>query len=282
MSTDTLVELGSVNDSDFVLSLGRNLYPSRTWERPRRSLSDSEGSRQKAELVWTDGPGLSEGAQWEMVSRTVHSWRTNTFQYCVIKRIFDLVVLLTFVPLVLPLLAIIALLVRVDSPGSIFYRQTRIGRFGRQFRIWKFRSMYVNGDAILAEHLKNNPAAAQEWKECQKLREDPRVTKVGKFLRRSSLDELPQLINVFMGEMSLVGPRPIVAAEIPKFREAYLFYTSARPGMSGLWQVSGRSDLSYGQRIELDSKYVRKWELLLDLRILWQTAGAVWRSQGAV
>jgi Undecaprenyl-phosphate galactose phosphotransferase WbaP len=282
MSANSLVEVESASDSDLVISLGRNLYPFATWERPHRSLAVADGSRDEGEQVATDGSVSSESAKWEMISRAIHSWRTSSFQYRVIKRIFDVVVLLACLPLLLPLFAIIALLVRVGSPGSIFYRQTRIGRFGRQFRIWKFRSMHVNADAILAEHLRNNPAAAQEWKECHKLRNDPRITKIGKFLRRSSLDELPQLINVLKGEMSLVGPRPIVAAEIPKFRESYFFYTSARPGMSGLWQVSGRSDLSYRQRIELDSNYVQKWELLLDLRILWQTAGAVWRSQGAV
>lgn len=140
----------------------------------------------------------------------------------------------------------------------------------------------MNSEAALAQHLKENPAAAQEWKESHKLRNDPRITPLGKFLRRTSLDELPQLLNVVMGDMSLVGPRPIVRAEIAKYREAYFFYTSAKPGMSGLWQVSGRSDLSYHQRVELDSKYVRKWQLLLDVHILWQTMGAVWRSRGAV
>ncbi|HEY4049565.1 MAG TPA: sugar transferase [Acidobacteriaceae bacterium] len=282
MSANSLAEVESASDSDLFISLGRNFYSSAAWGRAQHPVALSEVSRDEDEQVSADEFASFESVQWEMISRAVHSWRTNSFEYRVIKRALDITVLLAFLPLVLPLFAVIAVLIRIGSPGSIFYQQTRIGRFGRQFRIWKFRSMHVDCEAILAEHLRNNPAAAQEWKECHKLRNDPRITKVGKFLRRSSLDELPQLINVLRGEMSLVGPRPIVAAEIPKFREAYLFYTSARPGMSGLWQVSGRSDLSYGQRIELDSNYVRKWELLLDLRILWQTAGAVWRSEGAV
>jgi lipopolysaccharide/colanic/teichoic acid biosynthesis glycosyltransferase len=142
--------------------------------------------------------------------------------------------------------------------------------------------MYVNGDQILRDHLQADPEAAREWAQTRKLRVDPRVTKLGKVLRRTSLDELPQFFNVLAGSMSLVGPRPIVLAEKINYREAYFFYASAKPGLTGLWQVSGRSDVSYHQRVKLDEEYVREWRLTLDLRILWRTAGVVWGAKGAV
>jgi exopolysaccharide production protein ExoY len=142
--------------------------------------------------------------------------------------------------------------------------------------------MYSNSDEILRNHLETNPAAAREWKQTRKLREDPRVTKLGTILRRASLDELPQFLNVFAGTMSLVGPRPIVAAEKAQYGDAYFFYTSAKPGLSGLWQVSGRSDLSYDQRVNLDAEYIRQWNLALDIKILWRTGAAVWASKGAI
>ena len=142
--------------------------------------------------------------------------------------------------------------------------------------------MYVNGEQILRKHLQADPEAAREWEQTRKLRVDPRVTPLGKFLRRTSLDELPQFFNILVGSMSLVGPRPIVLAEKTNYREAYFFYASAKPGLTGLWQVSGRSDLSYHQRVKLDAEYVRGWRLSLDLNILWRTAGVVWGAKGAV
>jgi lipopolysaccharide/colanic/teichoic acid biosynthesis glycosyltransferase len=142
--------------------------------------------------------------------------------------------------------------------------------------------MYVNGTQILRSHLQENPEAAREWTQTRKLKVDPRVTRIGKILRRTSLDELPQFLNVLVGSMSLVGPRPIVCAERTNYRDAYFFYTSAKPGLTGLWQVSGRSDLSYHQRVKLDEEYVRGWRLGLDIMILWRTAGVVWGAKGAV
>jgi lipopolysaccharide/colanic/teichoic acid biosynthesis glycosyltransferase len=141
--------------------------------------------------------------------------------------------------------------------------------------------MHVHGEEILASYLQNNPAAAKEWVHSQKLKDDPRVTPIGRMLRRSSLDELPQFLNVLLGSMSLVGPRPIVESEVERYAENYLFYTSAKPGLSGLWQVSGRSSVSYDERVQFDKDYVCGWTLGLDLRILWRTAIAVWRKQGA-
>jgi exopolysaccharide production protein ExoY len=148
--------------------------------------------------------------------------------------------------------------------------------------LWKFRSMYVNSDEILRNHLQANDEAAREWTRSRKLKMDPRVTKLGNLLRRSSLDELPQFLNVLAGDMSLVGPRPIVSAEKSQYRDAYFFYASARPGLTGLWQVSGRSDLTYHQRVVLDEVYIRRWNLALDIQILWRTAKVVCQSKGAV
>ncbi len=225
---------------------------------------------------------IGDPSEWEHISLAVHRLRTTCIQYRIVKRLIDIVVTLGFLPVLLPLFLIVAGIVRVSSPGPILYRQKRVGQFGREFGLWKFRTMYSNGEEILREHLKINPEAAHEWAQSRKLRIDPRVTKLGNMLRRASLDELPQFLNVLAGSMSLVGPRPIVAVEKPHYHDEYFFYVSAKPGMSGLWQVSGRSDLSYNQRVTLDQQYVRTWHLGLDMKILWRTAGVVWRAKGAV
>jgi lipopolysaccharide/colanic/teichoic acid biosynthesis glycosyltransferase len=222
------------------------------------------------------------GAEWEQISLAVHRLSTSGVQYRLVKRLLDLFIVSALVPCLLPLLLIVAAVVRVSSPGPILYRQRRLGRFGSEFNLWKFRSMYVNGDEILRHHLDVNQDAAREWARSRKLRIDPRVTRLGNLLRRASLDELPQFLNVLTGSMSLVGPRPIVSAEKAQYRDAYFFYASAKPGLTGLWQVSGRSDLSYHQRVTLDADYIRRWSLARDVQILWRTAGAVWRSKGAV
>jgi lipopolysaccharide/colanic/teichoic acid biosynthesis glycosyltransferase len=141
--------------------------------------------------------------------------------------------------------------------------------------------MAVNGDDILRQHLEENPERSLEWRQAHKLRSDPRVTRVGGILRRTSLDELPQLWNVLRGEMSLAGPRPIVEGEIGKYGAAFAFYCRAVPGITGLWQVSGRNELSYSQRVALDMRYIRDWSLSLDLTILCKTVGAVVSGRGA-
>ena len=222
------------------------------------------------------------GSNWEEVSSAVHGLRTNSVYYRLGKRLLDLAAVCVLLPYLLPLFAIVALIVKISSPGPILYRQRRIGRFGREFTLWKFRSMHCNSDQILCQYLAANPEAAKEWRQTHKLRVDPRVTRLGSFLRRTSLDELPQFLNVFLGSMSLVGPRPIVFAEKAQYHDSYFFYASAKPGLTGLWQVSGRSNLSYCQRVSLDVEYIRGWNLALDLQILWRTAGAVWASHGAV
>jgi len=177
--------------------------------------------------------------------------------------------------------ALIALAVKLSSPGPVFYGQRRLGRGGREFRAWKFRSMVKDADALLAGYLEQHPELRDEWERTRKLRDDPRVTWVGRFLRRTSLDELPQLWNVLCGEMSLVGPRPIVQDEVAKYGEHFALYAKVRPGLSGLWQVSGRSDTTYAERVALDCYYVRNWSVWLDLVVIARTVRVVLLGKGA-
>ncbi|NJL48158.1 MAG: undecaprenyl-phosphate galactose phosphotransferase WbaP [Leptolyngbyaceae cyanobacterium SM2_5_2] len=181
----------------------------------------------------------------------------------------------------LPLILLIAILVKLGSPGPVFYGQKRLGRGGMPFIAWKFRSMVQNADQVLEDYLQANPALRCQWESDQKLRYDPRVTSVGRFLRRTSLDELPQLWNVLRGEMSLVGPRPIVGEEIPRYAEKYKLYTRVLPGLTGLWQVSGRNNVSYAERVNLDAYYVRNWSVWLDIYILLRTVWVVITGDGA-
>ena len=188
--------------------------------------------------------------------------------------------LLTFI-LVSPLFAVIPILIKLTSRGPVFYRQERLGRNGVPFRVWKFRTMYADADERLGHLLREDAQAAKEWEEGHKLREDPRVTALGRFLRRSSIDEFPQLFNVLKGDMALVGPRPIVADEVPFYGEAYSTFSSVRPGITGLWQVSGRSETDYANRVALDVQYVLNWSPWLDIWILIRTVGAVILMRGA-
>jgi lipopolysaccharide/colanic/teichoic acid biosynthesis glycosyltransferase len=173
------------------------------------------------------------------------------------------------------------LLVTIDSRGPIFFRQPRIGRDGSTFLVWKFRSMRVDAEVVLESYLAAKPELRIEWERDQKLRYDPRVTRLGSWLRRSSVDELPQLWNVLIGEMSLVGPRPIVAAEVERYGQWIEMYKKVSPGMAGLWQVSGRNSLSYEERVQLDVSYIRNWSVWLDLVILAKLPAAILSSRGA-
>jgi Undecaprenyl-phosphate galactose phosphotransferase WbaP len=197
------------------------------------------------------------------------------------KRALDLLLTMVGGLLIIPLLIAIAILIRLDSPGPAFYGHRRLGAGGEHFRCWKFRTMYTNAEQMLDEFLQGKPDLRAEWEHNFKLRDDPRVTRVGRFLRHNSLDELPQLWNVLKGEMSLVGPRPIVDAEIPKYGTVYETYRRIRPGISGLWQVSGRSDTNYTNRVELDAYYVHNWSVWLDLVILVRTVLIVIMRRGA-
>lgn len=198
-----------------------------------------------------------------------------------LKRAIDLTVALVTLILGLPLMVVIALLVKLTSPGPIFFGHERIGRHGRMFRAWKFRSMHPDADRMLAEYLEKNPEARKEWAETQKLRNDPRVTPLGRFLRKTSLDELPQVWNVIRGDMSIVGPRPIVKAEICRYGNSLRLYTSVKPGLTGLWQVSGRTECSYADRVRFDEFYIRHWSPWLDIYILAKTVIILLKRQGA-
>jgi len=198
-----------------------------------------------------------------------------------IKRSFDIFFAVLFSIAALPVFLLIAVAVLLESGRPIFFGHNRVGRGGRTFRLWKFRTMRPEGDAILARHLEMNPEAAEEWRLNRKLRQDPRVTRVGRWLRRASLDELPQIWNILRGEMSVAGPRPIVRDEILNYGTAYPLYALTAPGLTGLWQVSGRNDTTYRQRVELDAAYVRNWSPALDLRLLFKTVRVVLNGKGA-
>jgi Undecaprenyl-phosphate galactose phosphotransferase WbaP len=198
-----------------------------------------------------------------------------------VKRLFDISLAALAGALLLPILPIIILALKLDSRGPAFYRQNRLGRGGRVFGVWKFRTMAQEGDRILREYLENHPECALEWEREHKLKDDPRVTNIGRILRKTSLDELPQIWNVVRGEMSLVGPRPIVRDEIPKYGEGFALYKQVLPGITGLWQVSGRNDTSYLDRVALDSYYVRNWSPWFDIYVLARTVRAVLVGSGA-
>jgi len=197
------------------------------------------------------------------------------------KRLFDVVVSAALLVLLLPCLLVITALV-ASSGGAVFFGHKRVGRNSRTFRCLKFRTMALNSDKILADLLARDPEIAREWRQTFKLAHDPRITRVGRFLRKTSLDELPQLINVLRGEMSLVGPRPVVADELRYYYgENAFYYQLVRPGITGLWQVSGRSETSYERRVFLDTYYVRNWSLWSDLAILFNTVPSVIGGNGA-
>ena len=178
-------------------------------------------------------------------------------------------------------MGLIAAAIRVSSPGPIFFFHRRIRAHGAFFSMWKFRTMCVNSAEVLENYLAAHPEARAEWRQTHKLQNDPRVTPVGTFLRRTSLDELPQFWNVFTGSMSLVGPRPIVAAEVEKYGEFFADYCTVKPGLTGLWQVSGRSKVSYGERVQFDRRYAQEWSFFGDIRILFRTVISVVKQDGA-
>ena len=197
------------------------------------------------------------------------------------KRSLDIGVAGTALFLLLPLLLLIGLLVWAGDRKAPIFRHMRIGRAGRTFGCLKFRSMVTDGDAVLVAHLAANPDAQREWDETRKLTHDPRITPIGAVLRKTSLDELPQLVNVLRGEMSLVGPRPIVSAEIERYGTAFKTCFSVTPGVTGLWQVSGRSDCTYAERVALDLDYATRWSLSRDIAIMLRTIPAVLAQRGS-
>lgn len=205
------------------------------------------------------------------LSRRGHRW---------VKRSFDLLASSALLILLLPLFLVLAILIQ-KSGGTPFYGHTRVGMNGRPFKCLKFRSMRPDAEQVLKELLANDPKARAEWETDFKLKNDPRITPVGNFLRKTSLDELPQLFNVLKGEMSLVGPRPVIQEEIERYGDSAIYYLEARPGITGLWQVSGRNDTTYAERINLDAWYVKNWSLWYDIAILFKTIDVVFQRKGA-
>jgi Undecaprenyl-phosphate galactose phosphotransferase WbaP len=199
----------------------------------------------------------------------------------IVKRAIDLACSTVLTLLLLPIIALISLFIVLESGFPIFYYQKRLGRGGRAFRIWKFRTMVRNSAEILEHYLASRPVLRNEWAANHKLRNDPRITRVGRLLRKTSMDELPQLWNVIIGDMSLVGPRPIVYDEVSKYREAYSIYMKTHPGITGLWQISGRNHTTYEERISYDTYYVRNWSFWMDLYLLAKTVGVVLTGYGA-
>lgn len=198
-----------------------------------------------------------------------------------LKQLFDYTTALLLILLFSPLLLALYLVVYLSTQGHPLFSHRRIGSGGREFNVYKFRTMHTDAQQRLEQILESCPVSRREWEEDFKLKNDPRVTKIGKFLRSTSLDELPQLINVLRGEMSLVGPRPIIEEEIPKYGEYFEYFTAVKPGITGLWQVSGRNDIDYDERVQLDVWYVRNWSIELDLQILIKTVTVVLRREGS-
>ncbi|MEJ5990740.1 sugar transferase [Ramlibacter sp. PS3R-8] len=198
-----------------------------------------------------------------------------------LKRAVDVAGALTFFTLFLPLYATVALSVRLTSRGPVFFEQMRVGQNGRSFSFYKFRSMVENSEEALSSFLDTDDGARSEWETYQKLHRDPRITWVGQILRKTSLDELPQFWNVLKGDMSLVGPRPCMLEQRDLYGPHWGAYCAVKPGITGLWQVSGRNALTYQQRVQLDSKYVQNWSLLWDLKILAKTVLVVLTGHGS-
>ena len=199
----------------------------------------------------------------------------------IMKTLFDYTVSILFLPLLLPALWIIGILIRMESKGPAMYAHERIGKNGRIFKCYKFRTMQRDAEEKLKELLEASEEIRNEWKSSWKLKDDPRITRIGRFLRKTSLDELPQILNVLKGEMSIVGPRPYLPRERDSIQDNIQVICSAKPGITGLWQVSGRSDTGYRHRVKLDAWYVMNWSLWFDIAILFKTIRVVLRGQGA-
>lgn len=197
------------------------------------------------------------------------------------KRIMEIALIALSTPFLIALFAVVAILMKISSPGPVFYKHRRIGLDGKEIWIWKFRTMAYNADLALKERLENNPALQLEWEKSFKLKDDPRITKIGRILRRTSLDEFPQIWNVVKGEMSLIGPRPIVKEEIALYGDDFEIYKQVLPGITGLWQISGRNDLPYHDRVTLDVYYIQNWSIWLDIHILLHTLLVTLQARGA-
>lgn len=254
-------------------------------ERQRPALKAMVRERIPCSIVppWMDLPTCSLSPHHFLMQDVLLLHDTNRLRLPLprmLKRGFDLVCAGTALLLVLPLFIPIAFLIRMDGGPAIF-RQERVGKGGKRFLCYKFRSMCVNADEVFEEYLAQNPQAAEEWHTFQKLKKDVRVTKIGSFIRRTSLDEIPQLINVIKGDMSLVGPRPIMPDQQIFYGDDFIFYESVRPGITGPWQVSGRNQLTFDERVKLECYYTKNWSLWMDVVIILKTVPALLSKEQA-
>jgi Undecaprenyl-phosphate galactose phosphotransferase WbaP len=229
---------------------------------------------------WMDGASISTRDYEGLIGVEAHKNTLNAVDI-VIKRAMDILLSFLLGVFALPVLALAAVLIWLDSPGPIFYAHPRIGKAGRRIKIYKLRTMVTDACSILEKHLRMHPEARQEWEQNGKLRSDPRITRIGRYLRKYSIDELPQLLNVLKGDLSLVGPRPLPEDQVHHYRDKLDVYKSVQPGVTGIWQVSGRSHTSYEERVRFDVYYVRNWSFWLDLYILLRTVWAVINTDGA-
>jgi undecaprenyl-phosphate galactose phosphotransferase len=203
-------------------------------------------------------------------------------KYWLIKRCFDFIFSLGVITIGAPFFILIGLIIYLNSPGPIFYTHARIGKQGKMFKLIKFRTMHINADKHLISLLQNNPSLQEEWNKYYKLKDDPRVFPFGKFLRKTSLDELPQFFNVLKGDMSVVGPRPIVEEELIKYvKQEQTQLLSVKPGITGLWQISGRSNLGWTERIKLEKAYIYHSSFTYDMWIILKTIQVILTSKGA-
>lgn len=225
------------------------------------------------------GPNAKHDANTERVEEGTRL--TGSILWRASKRAVDLTFGLVAIAATLPVMLVIAIVIKFESPGPILFVHRRVARGGREFRLIKFRTMVCDAEVRLEAFLRANADSRAEWSERQKLRLDPRITRVGRLLRKGSLDELPQLFNIIMGHMSLVGPRAITREEVPRFGDYAPSILAIKPGLTGLWAVSGRGDLSQQQRAQLEYQYVTNWSMLLDGKILLRTVPAVFRGHGA-
>lgn len=198
-----------------------------------------------------------------------------------LKRIIDIFGAMVGLILFSPLLLVFAVLIKIMSPGPILFKHNRLGEEGKTIKIYKFRTMVENSGQILKEMLDENPAIKEEYETTYKIKNDPRVTPLGRWLRKTSMDELPQFFNILRGDISLVGPRPIVKSELTKYGAFAATLLQVKPGLTGLWQISGRNDLDYSERVELDMEYIKHWSIWLDIKILARTIPAVLSRRGA-
>jgi bacterial sugar transferase family protein len=205
--------------------------------------------------------------------------KASKINYMSVKRVFDLVISTIGLIILSPIFLILAIIVKLDSKGPVFFAHTRYGKNGKKFKMYKFRTMYENAQDMINDF---TPEQMKEWKENFKLQDDPRITKVGKFLRKTSLDELPQIVNIMKGDLSIIGPRPVIEEELEKYGESKEKFLSVTPGLTGYWQANGRSSTTYEQRMEMELYYIDHISPKLDFKIFFKTIESVIKKEGAI